>query len=191
MFNQRWVGIILYGLGICIATIGASKLPEEGETWSEMLYWFNDGVILTLLGLWIWRQSDDESTDDETKEKRSPFDLIRDIQPILEDLYRNVDDLECYQIQEYVKILQVQYLLKLERQRGLIQDRIGLEKSAELLIAISYGERVINRILSAALDGHHDEAVECTEEAHAAFKEVLEMFNTLWFQEVSQQVTKV
>ena len=56
----------------------------------------------------------------------------------------------------------------------------GLEKTAELLIAISYGERLINRIHSAALDGHHDEAVECTEEAHAAFKEVFKLTVRVW-----------
>ena len=63
----------------------------------------------------------------------------------------------------------------------------GMDKAAELLIAISYGERVINRIHSAALDGHHDEAVECTEEAHAAFKEVFEITLKIWKVESNKQ----
>ena len=180
MFNQRWVGIILYSMGICVASIGATKLPGNGLTWSDTIFVFNDGVILTILGLWIWRQAPVEKEVEETDGKRTAVQLIRDIQPILDDLYKNVDDLECYQIQEYVKILRAQYLTPLERLRTRIIDEKGLEKAAELLIAISYGERVINRIHSAALDGHHDEAVECTEEAHAAFKEVFNLTRTLW-----------
>ena len=87
----------------------------------------------------------------------------------MDDLYRNVDDLECYQIQEYVNILRAQYLMPLEQLRGRIIADKGLEKTAELLIAISYGERIINRIHSAALDGHH-----------AAFKEVFELTVRVW-----------
>ena len=70
--------------------------------------------------------------------------------------------------------------MPLEQLRGKIMSDKGMDKAAELLIAISYGERVINRIHSAALDGHHDEAVECTEEAHAAFKEVFEITLKIW-----------
>jgi hypothetical protein len=179
MFNQRWIGIILYSLGISIAAIGAAKMPQDGNTWSDTVYWFNDGVILTLLGLWIWRSSPVEKKEENLGKERTPIQLIREIQPILDDLYRNVDDLECYQIQEYVNILRQQYLLPLERVRNQIVAKIGLEKSAELLIAISYGERIINRIHSASLDGHHDEAVECTEEAHGAFLVVLELTRKL------------
>lgn len=187
MFNRRLVGTILYSLGICVASIGATKLPAEGATWSDMVYLFNDGVILTIVGLVIWRLAPVEEEKQETENKRSALQLIRDIQPILDDLYRNVDDLECYQIQEYVKILRAQYLMPLEQLRGKIMSDKGMDKAAELLIAISYGERVINRIHSAALDGHHDEAVECTEEAHAAFKEVFEITLKIWEIEPKKQ----
>ncbi len=180
MFNRRLVGIFLYSLGICVASIGATKLPAEGSTWSDILYVFNDGVILTIVGLVIWRLAPIEQKEEETENKRTALQLIRDIQPILDDLYRNVDDLECYQIQEYVNILRAQYLMPLEQLRSRIISDKGLEKTAELLIAMSYGERIINRIHSAALDGHHDEAVECTEEAHAAFKEVFELTVRVW-----------
>ena len=180
MGNQRNLGIFLYCVGICIAVTGAAKMPMEGEMWSDVLYLFNDGAIVTLLGLVLWRQSIGQIKEDDNSETRSAFQLLRDVQPILDDLYRSVDDLECYQIQEYVKILREQYLVPLEVQRGTIIAKYGLEKAAELLVAISYGERIINRVHSAALDGYHDEAVECTEEAHAAFQEVFLMVRKLW-----------
>ena len=70
------------------------------------------------------------SKKEETENKRTALQLIRDIQPILDDLYRNVDDLECYQIQEYVNILRAQYLMPLEQLRGRIIADKGLEKTA-------------------------------------------------------------
>ena len=95
------------------------------------MYVFNDGVILTIVGLVIWRQAPIEQEEEETENKRTALQLIRDIQPILDDLYRNVDDLECYQIQEYVNILRAQYLMPLEQLRGRIIADKGLEKTAE------------------------------------------------------------
>ena len=53
MVNQRNLGIFIYALGICIAVIGAAKLPAGDNMWSDVLYVFNDGVIITLLGLVI------------------------------------------------------------------------------------------------------------------------------------------
>lgn len=182
MANKGTVGVLLYSMGICITVIAGAKLPDEGQMWSDVLYLFQDGVILTIIGLILWYQSpqEEEELDVMTEGHRTPYQLLRDVQPIIEDLYRSVDDLECYQIQEYVKILREQYLAPLESKRDDIIKRFGMEVAAELLIAISYGERIINRVHSAALDGHHDEAVECTEEAHAVFQEIFLMVRQLW-----------
>lgn len=181
MANKGTVGVLLYCLGICITVIAGAKLPEEGQRWSDVLYLFQDGVVLTIIGLILWYQAPQKEEEVVLAEgHRTPYQLLRDVQPIMEDLYRSVDDLECYQIQEYVKILREQYLAPLESKRDEIIKRFGMEVAAELLIAISYGERIINRVHSASLDGHHDEAVECTEEAYAVFQEIFLMVRQLW-----------
>ena len=173
-------GMILYALGICVAVIGAAKMPETGQTWSNTLYVFNDGIILTLLGLVLWRFGVSQDSSTTSEDKGTVVQLLKDMEPILEDLYREVDDLSCAQIAEYLMILKKQYLLKLENRRNQVINKFGLEKSADLLIAISYGERVLNRAHSAALDDHHDESVECVEEAYNAFKDVFVLSKQLW-----------
>lgn len=180
MANKGTVGMLMYCLGICITVIAGAKLPDEGQRWSSVLYLFQDGVILTIIGLILWYQAPKKDVNTEEDGQRTPYQLLRDVQPIIEDLYRSVDDLECYQIQEYVKILREQYLVPLESKRGEIIQRFGMEGAADLLIAVSYGERIVNRVHSASLDGHHDEAVECTEEAHAVFQEIFLMVRQLW-----------
>ena len=102
--------------------------------WSDVLYLFQDGVILTIIGLILWYQSpQEEELDVMTEGHRTPYQLLRDVQPIIEDLYRSVDDLECYQIQEYVKILREQYLAPLESKRDDIIKRFGMEVAAEIV----------------------------------------------------------
>ena len=172
-------GIGLYCLGIGLAVIGAAKLPAEGQEWSDMLYLFNDGVILTLLGTVLWRFGLANQSKKKEEGQRTSFQILKDMGPILDDLYRSVDDLECYQLQEYVKILREQYLIPLGEARSEIVHRYGLEKSAELLVALSYGERILNRVYSAASDKHHDEAVSCVEEAYNAFQEIYRILKDL------------
>ena len=169
-----------YILGICVASIGATKLPAEGSTWSDILYVFNDGVILTIVGLVIWRQAPIEQEEEETENKRTALQLIRDIQPILDDLYRNVDDLECYQIQEYVKYPTCTVSYAARATTWSDHRRQGVGKDSRIADRDLIRGANINRIHSAALDGHHDEVVECTEEAHAAFKEVFELTVRVW-----------
>lgn len=172
-------GFWLYCLGIGMTVIAAAKLPEEGEKWSDVLYLFNDGVILALLGLVFWRFGLRRKASQKKKGKRSSFQILTDMGPILEDLYRSVDDLECYQLQEYIKILREQYLIPLEEARFEIIHRFGMEKSTDLLVAISYGERILNRVASAAADQHHDEAVSSVEEAYNAFQEIYRILRVL------------
>ena len=179
MDNLAKYGLLLYSLGICWAVVGAAKMPDPGETWPSTLFVFNDGLILTLLGLVLWKFAPVPKKKEE-EGRRTAIQLLRDMEPILDDLYKSVDELECYQIQEYIKILREQYLVPLEDKRTGIMKKFGMEKAAELLIAISYGERILNRVYSASLDGHHDEAVTCTEEAHGAFQEVFALARVLW-----------
>ena len=172
-------GFGLYCLGIGVTVIGAAKMPAAGEKWSDVLYLFNDGVILALLGLMLWRFGLRTTAKKKQKGKRTSFQILTDMGPILEDLYRSVDDLECYQLQEYIKILREQYLVPLEESRAEIVHRFGIQKSAELLVAISYGERILNRVASAAADQHHDEAVSSVEEAYNAFQEIYRILREL------------
>ena len=165
-------GMILFVLGICVSVIGAAKLPSDGASWSDMVYLFNDGVILSLLGLALWRMALRMQKVKVSETGNDPLKLLEATQPIVSDLYRSADDLETYQFQEYVKILREQYLLPISNARHQLLNRGDMRKTAELLITLSYAERILNRVGSAASDQHLDEAARCAEEAYAAFQEV-------------------
>jgi len=177
--SMKRYGMALYMLGIALAVIGGAKLPLNGDIWPDTLFLFNDGVILALLGLVLWKYSVSNANAKPKKGQRTAQQILMDMGPILEDLYRSVDDLACYQLLEYVKILREQYLIPMGERNAQIVNRFGMEKSAELLIAISYGERILNRVYSAAADQHHDEAASCVEEAYGVFQEIYSIWNRI------------
>ena len=119
----------------------------------------------------------DEENDQETDD--DPLKLLLGMRSIIDELYRSADDLETYQFQEYTKILREQYLLPISASRQVLINRFGMEKAAELLISLSYGERLINRVNSAAIDDHVEEAAKCAEEAYAAFEQVYRLIKKL------------
>jgi hypothetical protein len=172
-------GMMIYALGICLTVIAAAKLPADGLTWPDTVFLFNDGLILTILGLALWRLALRETNEEVLESDKDPLKLLRDTKSIVDELYRAADDLETYQFQDYIKILQDQYLLPITLSRQSLVNKFGMKRSAELLITISYAERILNRVYSAASDQHLEEAVRCTEEAHEVFQEAYRLAQKL------------
>jgi hypothetical protein len=51
----------------------------------------------------------------------------------------------------------------------------GMAKGAEILVTVAHGERILNRVWSAASDDHLPEAVKCYDEAFSALQEAKEL----------------
>ena len=67
------------------------------------------------------------------------------------------------------------YVLPMGESRQQFIDRYGMEKGAELLVTLAFGERMLNRVWSAAADGHLPEAVSSLEESAEAFEEAVSL----------------
>jgi len=157
----------------------AQLWKPDGDTWPDTMFLFNDGVILTILGLALWRLALRNEEEEATETDKDPLKLLLDVRSHVEDLYRSADDLESYQFLEQTKIIREDFLLPISASRQQLINRFGMEKAAELLITISYAERIVNRVSSAATDQHLEEAARCTEEAYAAFQEVYALMKKL------------
>jgi hypothetical protein len=59
--------------------------------------------------------------------------------------------------------------------RRKIIDRLGMSKGSEILVVVAYGERMLNRVWSAASDGHLPEARSSYPEARAAFHQAQDL----------------
>ena len=58
-------------------------------------------------------------------------------------------------------------------------DLIGMSHGAEILVATAYGERMLNRVWSAAADGYLEEARSSFREASSAFDEAATMMTSV------------
>jgi hypothetical protein len=91
-------------------------------------------------------------------------------------LGEEVDGLDADSIMNRVDELLNGYVLPFAEVRSRVIDRFGMEQGAEILVVMAYGERILNRVWTAAADGHLPEARTCYVEAAEALRESQALF---------------
>jgi hypothetical protein len=168
-------GTFVFTLGILIAISGAAKPPAEGETFPDTFPVFIAGFLAAIAGVEIWwgnrsitrlltSNADHEAPD-------SPFVILRQLVPTLQDFAARADGLDPAGIEHEVDELTSQYIAPFVEGRQAIIDRLGLKKGADFLVTAATGERLLNRVWSAAADGHLEEARTSLAEAVGAFEQ--------------------
>lgn len=169
-------GIALFVLGIGATIIGGAKAPFEGQTWPDTLPLFLGGALVTIIGLVLWRKSDaalKASGSVGGPDDKDPVDLLQALQVPLEALRGELESLDTSQITARVDTLLDEFILPMGEGRQRFIDRYGMDKGAEILVTLAYAERMINRVWSAAADGHHPEATASYIESADAFNEAV------------------
>lgn len=169
-------GIALFVLGIGATIIGGAKAPLEGQTWPDTLPLFLGGTLLTIIGLVLWRKSDAALKAAESAggpKDKDPVALLQALQTPLEALRGELESLDTTQITVRVDALLDEFILPMGEGRQRFIDRYGMDKGAEILVTLAYGERMINRVWSAAADGHLPEASASYIESADAFNEAV------------------
>ncbi len=153
--------------------LGGTK--ERIGGWPDSLPVFLVGFLLALFGLFQWRsavqaeaaaQADKEGTDSS-----NPFALLAKMQGPLQQLQEDIGDLDEQQVCDRVDTILNHYVLPFAEVRRGVIDRLGMELGAEVLVIIAYGERMLNRVWSAASDGHLPEATSVLPDAVDALAE--------------------
>ncbi len=168
------VGPLTFGIGILIAIASAAKPPAAGVKWPDTVAVFLLGALVSAIGVFLWRQAKAKEREANLSgggEGVDPFErLAKCIAPLsaLEATLANIEgEPLCNKVDE---ILQG-YVLPMAETRQTITDKLGMNRGAELLVLLSYGERMLNRTWSAAADEHTPEAHSSLKEAVAAFRE--------------------
>ena len=113
--------------------------------------------------------------DEQSHDASNPFALLADVQSPLDELLADVGEFETHEICDRVDDILAKYVLPFAEVRRGVIDRLGMEKGAEILVVVAYGERMLNRVWSAASDGHLPEAMSVLPDAIAAFNEAAEL----------------
>ncbi|MEC9464891.1 MAG: hypothetical protein VX834_03850 [Myxococcota bacterium] len=169
------VGPMTFAIGILIAIASAAKPPAAGVKWPDTVAVFLLGALVSAVGVFLWRQAKAKEREANLagagSERVDPFErLAKCIAPLaaLEATLANIEgEPLCNKVDELLEA----YVLPIAETRQTITDKLGMNKGAELLVLLSYGERMLNRTWSAAADGHTPEAHSSFQEAVAAFRE--------------------
>ena len=173
--TQTPAGPILFGAGILVAIAGAAKLPQDGMTWPDTFHIFLLGALVSGIGIFLWRQAKAQERAANIKNDESggtnPFERLEKCIAPLSALEATLVNIEGEPLCKKVDEILEDYVLPIAESRQKVIDTMGMDRGAELLVLLSYGERMLNRTWSAAADEHTPEAHASFVEAVAAFRE--------------------
>ncbi|MCK5522011.1 MAG: hypothetical protein KAI83_02655 [Thiomargarita sp.] len=177
--NRRVIGALLFIIGIVVALISAAKLPAIG-TVSDMLPLYMSAVALSLVGLLLLHYPCLE------KKKRSQVAhhtfsmVIKLLEELLVEMQRfgeDIDSLDGVNMARRVNFLLDKYILPFVAARQEVVLMLGQYQGVEVLVAVAQGERLLNRMYSAASDDHVIEAMATYPKALMAIENAYRIIN--------------
>ena len=156
--------------------MASKKAVQDATSWPTSLPGFGGGMALCAIGLFLWwkttldvRARDRAELDSGEGSVLGPVQLVAQIQQPLKDLAADIATLDGPGLCQRVEALNDGFVIPLADGRQRFVDRFGLAGGSEVLNETAFGERMLNRVWSAAADGH-------LEEARSSFAEAVEAF---------------
>ena len=175
---MKVLGWILFAAGVLSGIAGAAKLPAEGADWPDTWPVALGGIVLGVIGVGLWhlavkaeRDATRRGESVGSKKRASAVDLLTDLIAPARALKAEAAGLELKDLEDRTDALLEAYVLPFAEVRHQMIDRFGMARGADILVTVAYGERILNRVWSAAADGHLPEALACVPEAVEAFEE--------------------
>ncbi len=177
--NRRVIGALLFTIGIIVALISAAKLPATG-TVSDMLPLYMSAVALSLVGLLLLRCPCLEKKKNGQCVNHTFSMVIKLLEELLVEMQRfgeDIDSLDGVNMARRVNFLLDKYILPFVAARQEVVLMLGQYQGVEVLVAVAQGERLLNRMYSAASDDHVIEAIATYPKALMAIENAYRMVN--------------
>ncbi|HEC83982.1 MAG: hypothetical protein DRR08_20825 [Candidatus Parabeggiatoa sp. nov. 2] len=170
---MRVTGSLLFIVGIIVALISATKLPASGTRWSDMLPFYVGAVVLAVVGLLLlrWPQIQQRNSTFSNQVCLNVMALLEELLAEMQTLGQEINDLDGVGIAKRVNAMLDTYVLPFAAAQQEVICLLGQYQGVEVVVAAAQGERLLNRMWSAASDGNKTEAIATYPKALAAFKE--------------------
>lgn len=169
--KQKKVGIILFVGGVIISIILAAKVEENGNNYPST---FLGAMGLAVLGNMLWHGSERKIVKAQLEEHKNdgnnPISMLSNTVPAIEQLYNKAQNTQGMELCDEVDKVLDEHVYPFTEKRKTFMDILGQAKGAEILLDVAYGERMLNRVWSAASDGHHQEALNSISESLENYK---------------------
>lgn len=175
----KWIGIFLFVVGVLVTICSGAKYAGE-NSYPDTLCAFFIGLFITIVGLVIWhkKQRDEirasvANVSEDNSE--NPITLLKHAIEVMDEFSNKINDFNAGQISQNAEDILDNYILPFADNRSKITNMFGMSIGAEILVTVAYGERMLNRVVSAGLDGHAPEARKSLPESIDAFKQASQL----------------
>lgn len=173
------LGFPVFAVGVAIAVTGGAKAPADGASWPDTILIFGIGVGIAIIGLILWWMSersaqpsaDQHGTDHD---EVNPIEAFIGLHADLDRLSEQSKNSSLDDLLSAVEGVQSQRIYGIVESKQRINNELGMSEAAEILIAFAYCERMLNRVWSAAADGHRTEALTALEDALNTSEQIAE-----------------
>ena len=172
--NLKILGIVLFVIGIIIGITAAAKAPAEGSEYPDTVGVFLTAFFVTIVGNLLWHKSERQIVKAQLEEHKNdgnnPIAMLTNTVPAIEGLFATAQNTQGMDLCEEVDKVLDTHVHPFTEKRKTFMDILGQAKGAEILLDVAYGERMLNRVWSAASDGHHQEALNSISESLENYK---------------------
>ena len=116
-----------------------------------------------------------ELANQKEGDQDNPITLLKNVIPLMKELQTKINSLNTTQVCEEIDKILDGYILPFAEVRKNITNFFGMSIGSEILVTVAYGERMLNRVWSAASDGHLPEAMAVFPDALHALVEAGEI----------------
>ena len=152
-------------------------MPEADATWPNTVWLFITGAVLCIGGLVLWHQQTRAQAKaqalESSKSGGDPSTLLKNAIAPLKTLEADIGTMSSEEITQKVDEILTGYILPFAEVRQQLVNELGMERGAEVLVTVAFAERMLNRVWTAAADGHLPEARACFPDALSAFNEAV------------------
>lgn len=156
------IGKVLFGIGSIMAITAGAKVPEASAQWSTVLPYFFGGIMLAVGGNVLWHKDEKKNVQEMLEKHRdsedNPINVLGRTVTEIERLQKNFSSLTNQSVCDEIDRISEEFIHVFTDKRKTVMDILGMEKGAEVLLTVAYGERLLNRVWSACSDHHRPEA---------------------------------
>jgi len=174
------MGFYIFAIGLIVAIIGAAKPAPAPGDWSDTVLYFWVGAVISGIGCFLWRrqirlemQASANQTSSEAGVAVNGFELLKEFDMHLKEFDTRISSFNADQLFEAAEKYFDDFITPIVDRRYDFIHKLGMSQGAEIVLAFSKGERYFNRMHTAALDGHLEEALSAWPLAKDAFREAI------------------
>ena len=169
MIQHLYVARSVYIICVVLLLISSAKLPSDAALLPDTQWFFAVFAMLTIVSLTLYHYLQQQVTKSDREAKQQTVESSSQFLEQLLNELRTLPKDDSQVLATQFKMLHENYLLSFVAQQGRLLECVDQNRALQIVLAFSRGERLFNRIYSAALD-------QCLDDVRDTYPKMLDAF---------------